>query len=108
VIGWALGKEMNGALTMERPDPCSSALSFVLKGLARGKRMTPAGFLFLFRHHRSTTGLQLAGTSICRPSAVFLPDLAKGPKWRGLVQTVIAQDCLKECDLPSAFGPPKG
>jgi integrase/recombinase XerC len=45
---------------VERPDPCSAALFVVLKGPARGTRMTPAGFRSLFRHHRKTTGIQLA------------------------------------------------
>jgi len=45
---------------VERPDPCSAALFVVLKGRARGQRMTPAGLRSLFRHHRRTTGVQLA------------------------------------------------
>jgi integrase len=45
---------------LERPDPCSSALFVSLKGRARGQRMTPAGLRSLFRHHRRTTGIQLA------------------------------------------------
>jgi integrase len=47
-------------LRMERPDPCSAALFVVLKGQARGVRMTPAGLRSLFRYHRRTTGIQLA------------------------------------------------
>jgi integrase len=47
-------------LRLERPDPCSAALFVVLKGPARGTRMTPAGLRSLFRHHRNTTGIQLA------------------------------------------------
>jgi integrase len=47
-------------LRLERPDPCSAALFVVLKGLARGQRMTPAGLRSLFRHHRHTTGIRLA------------------------------------------------
>ena len=47
-------------LRMERPDPCSAALFVVLKGPARGQRITPAGLRSLFRHHRRTTGIQLA------------------------------------------------
>jgi len=47
-------------LRVERPDPCSAALFVVLKGPARGQRMTPAGLRSLFRHHRRTTGIQLA------------------------------------------------
>ena len=47
-------------LRMERPDPCSAALFVVLKGPARGMRMTPAGLRSLFRYHRQTTGIQLA------------------------------------------------
>jgi integrase len=47
-------------LRLERPDPCSAALFVVLKGLAHGTRMTPAGLRSLFRYHRQTTGIQLA------------------------------------------------
>ena len=47
-------------LRLERPDPCSAALFVVLKGPARGTRMTPAGLRSLFRYHRQTTGIQLA------------------------------------------------
>jgi integrase len=47
-------------LRRERPDPCSAALFVVLKGPARGQRMSPAGLRSLFRHHRRTTGVQLA------------------------------------------------
>jgi len=47
-------------LRLERPDPCSAALFVVLKGPARGQPMTPAGLRSLFRHHRRTTGIQLA------------------------------------------------
>jgi integrase len=47
-------------LRLERPDPCSAALFVVLKGPARGTRMTPAGMRSLFRYHRRTTGIQLA------------------------------------------------
>jgi integrase/recombinase XerD len=47
-------------LRLERPDRCSAALFVVLKGPARGQRMTPAGLRSLFRHHRRTTGIQLA------------------------------------------------
>jgi integrase/recombinase XerD len=47
-------------LRLERPDPCSAALLVVLKGPARGQRMTPAGLRSLFRHHRRTTGVQIA------------------------------------------------
>jgi integrase len=47
-------------LRLERPDPCSAALFVVLKGPARGQRMTPAGLRSLFRHHRRATGIQLA------------------------------------------------
>jgi len=47
-------------LRLERPDPCSAALFAVLKGSARGTRMTPAGLRSLFRHHRRTTGVQPA------------------------------------------------
>ena len=47
-------------LRLERPDPCSAALFVVLKGPARGQPMTPAGLRSLFRHHRRSTGIQLA------------------------------------------------
>jgi integrase/recombinase XerD len=47
-------------LRLERPDPCSAALFVVLKGPARGQRMTPAGLRSLFRHHRRTTRIQKA------------------------------------------------
>jgi integrase/recombinase XerD len=47
-------------LRVERPEPCSAALFVVLKGPARGQRMTSAGLRSLFRHHRRTTGVQLA------------------------------------------------
>jgi integrase len=47
-------------LRLERPDPCSAALFVVLKGTARGQRMTPAGLRSLFRYHRRTTGVQIA------------------------------------------------
>ena len=47
-------------LRLERPDPCSAALFVVLKGPARGQRMTPAGLRSLFRHHRRTTGVEIA------------------------------------------------
>ena len=47
-------------LRLERPDPCSAALFVVLKGPARGTRLTPAGLRSLFRYHRGTTGIQLA------------------------------------------------
>lgn len=47
-------------LRLERPDPCSAALFVVLKGPARGQRLTPAGLRSLFRHHRRTTGVKIA------------------------------------------------
>jgi integrase/recombinase XerD len=48
-------------LRLERPNPsCSAALFVVLKGPARGARMTPAGLRSLFRYHRQTTGVQIA------------------------------------------------
>jgi integrase len=47
-------------LRTERPKPCSAALFVVLKGPARGTRMTYPGLRSLFRHHRSSTGVQLA------------------------------------------------
>jgi integrase/recombinase XerD len=42
-------------LRLERPPNCGSPLFVVLKGRARGSRMTPAGLRSLFRHHRRTT-----------------------------------------------------
>jgi site-specific recombinase XerD len=47
-------------LRWERPNPCSAALFVLLKGLARGTRMTTAGLRSLFRYHRQTTGIKLA------------------------------------------------
>jgi integrase len=47
-------------LRLERPDPCSAALFVVLKGPARGTRMTSAGLRSLFRYHRKTTGVKIA------------------------------------------------
>jgi len=47
-------------LRLERPDPCSAALFVVLKGRARGQRMTAAGLPSLFRHHRRTTAIHMA------------------------------------------------
>jgi integrase len=47
-------------LRLERPDPCSAALFVVLKGPARGQRITPAGLRSLFRHHRRITGIHMA------------------------------------------------
>jgi integrase/recombinase XerD len=47
-------------LRLERPNPCTGALFVLLKGPARGARMTPAGLRSLFRYHRRTTGIKLA------------------------------------------------
>jgi integrase/recombinase XerD len=47
-------------LRLERPHPCTAALFVLLKGPARGARMTPAGLRSWFRYHRRTTGIQLA------------------------------------------------
>ena len=47
-------------LRLERPNPCTAALFVLLKGPARGARMTPAGLRSLFRYHRHTTGIPLA------------------------------------------------
>ena len=47
-------------MRLERPNPCSAALFVLLKGPARGTRMTPAGLRSLFRYHRQTTSVQLA------------------------------------------------
>jgi integrase/recombinase XerD len=45
---------------LERPHPSTDALFVLLKGPARGARMTPAGLRSLFRYHRQTTGIKLA------------------------------------------------
>jgi integrase/recombinase XerD len=47
-------------LRLERPPTCGAPLLVLLKGAARGARMTPAGLRSLFRYHRLTTGIQLA------------------------------------------------
>jgi integrase/recombinase XerD len=47
-------------LRLERPDPSTAALFVLLKGPARGARMTPAGLRSLFRYHRRTTRVKLA------------------------------------------------
>jgi len=47
-------------LHWERPSNCGSPLFVVLKGRARGNRMTAAGLRSLFRHHRRTTDLSKA------------------------------------------------
>lgn len=47
-------------LQLERPDPSTTALFVSLKGPARGARMTSVGLRSLFRHHRRSTGVQLA------------------------------------------------
>jgi len=54
------GRLIDHYLRVQRPDPCSAALFVVLKGPARGTRITPAGLRSLFRYHRRTTGIQLA------------------------------------------------
>src|SRR5713226_4279635 len=48
---------LNHYLRLERPHPCTAALFVLLKGVARGTRMTPAGLRSLFRYHRRTTGI---------------------------------------------------
>jgi site-specific recombinase XerD len=47
-------------LLLERPSNCGSPLFVVLKGRARGSRMTAAGLRSLFRHHRRVTDLSKA------------------------------------------------
>jgi integrase/recombinase XerD len=47
-------------LQLERPHPGTTALFVLLKGPARGARMTSAGLRSLFRYHRLTTGIKLA------------------------------------------------
>jgi integrase/recombinase XerD len=47
-------------LHLERPNPCTAALFVLLKGPARGARMTSAGLRSLFRYHRRSTGIPLA------------------------------------------------
>src|SRR2546422_5029245 len=62
-------------LRLERPNPCSAALFVVLKGPARGARMTRAGLRSLFRHHRQTTKIQLANPHRFRHS--FASDMIR-------------------------------
>jgi integrase len=62
-------------LRLERPHPCSAALFVVLKGPARGQRITPAGLRSLFRHHRHTTGIHLANPHRFRPT--FATDMVR-------------------------------
>jgi integrase len=72
-------------LRLERPDPCSAALFVVLKGPARGQPMTPAGLRSLFRHHRRTTGIQLANPHRFRHT--FASDMVRaGISLPGLMQ----------------------
>ena len=47
-------------LRWERPVNCGSPLFVVLKGRARGNRITAAGLRSLFRHHRRTTEVSKA------------------------------------------------
>jgi integrase len=47
-------------LRLERPNPSTASLFVLLKGPARGARISPAGLRSLFRYHRLTTGIQLA------------------------------------------------
>lgn len=47
-------------LLLERPSNCGSPLFVVLKGRARGSRMTAAGLRSLFRHHRRITSVPKA------------------------------------------------
>jgi len=63
-------------LRLERPNPCSAALFVVMKGPARGIRMTYAGLRSLFRHHRSSTGVQLANPHRFRHT--FASDMVRG------------------------------
>jgi integrase/recombinase XerD len=51
---------LNHYLLLERPSNCGSPLFVVLKGRARGDRMTAAGLRSLFRHHRRITDLPKA------------------------------------------------
>ncbi len=44
----------------EPKSECQNQLFVVLKGPARGTRMTPAGLRSLFRYHRKTTGVKIA------------------------------------------------
>jgi len=83
-------KLLDHYLRVERPDPCRAALFVVLKGPARGQRMTPAGLRSLFRHHRRTTGVQLANPTgsdtpsprICVPPGISSAraDAVDGPR----------------------------
>jgi integrase/recombinase XerD len=47
-------------LRLERPPHCGAPLFVVLKGRARGNRMTAAGLRSVFRHHRRVTDLSKA------------------------------------------------
>src|ERR671923_660786 len=63
-------------LQLERPNPCSAALFVLLKGPARGTRMTPAGLRSLFRYHRQTTNIPLANPHRFRHT--FASDMIRG------------------------------
>src|SRR5437762_12264272 len=70
-------------LRLERPNPCSAALFVLLKGPARGTRMTSAGLRSLFRYHRQTTNIKHANphrfrhtfASDMNPAGMTLPAL---------------------------------
>ena len=47
-------------LKLERPAKAAETLFVSLKGKKRGQPMTPAGLRSLFRHHRSSTGIEKA------------------------------------------------
>jgi integrase len=80
-------------LRLERPDPCSAALFVVLKGPARGTRMTPAGMRSLFRYHRRTTGIQLANPHRFRHT--FASDMVRaGISLPALMQLMGHSDCV--------------
>jgi site-specific recombinase XerD len=79
-------------LRLERPDPCSAALFVVLKGPARGTRMTPAGLRSLFRYHRKTTGVKIANPHRFRH--IFASDMVRaGISLPALMQLMRASGC---------------
>ena len=67
-------------LRLERPIPCSPALFVLLKGPARGTRMSTAGLRSLFRYHRRTTGIKLAPPHRFRHYSGLRTDLARAKR----------------------------
>jgi len=54
-------------LRLERPNPSTAALFVLLKGPARGARMTPAGLRSLFRYHRVSCAAMLLAVAVAFP-----------------------------------------